>query len=276
VTIYDEDTCIGEAMLDSIRPGDDKFLPYGVDKTVVIEATDGETTLPVHKTSIRGRYFTRTHWRIYERTYRFDHKGSTHIASMFIEHRFRKGDEFELWDTKEPVSKTENFLRFELRVNAGEVTVFKVKERKLEHDSRDLSYVGRDEVKGYFESKHITQGARDSLVNDIIPHREAVEKQRSVVSNANNNFNNTLNQQNSSQSSIASRVQYNNSSSSNSLWHGNEVAEDIVAWAQHIVDQEPYVRRYRATVREEQATLTREETAYNLRFSKLIDDVTIR
>jgi len=76
VTIYDEDTCIGETMLDSIRPGgafeipnlilsplfdllpvlcaDDKFLPYGVDKQVSVSTTDRDSLQPIHKTNIRS------------------------------------------------------------------------------------------------------------------------------------------------------------------------------------------------------------------------------
>jgi hypothetical protein len=277
ITIYDEDTCVGEAMLDSIRSGDDKFLPYGVDKTVSVNvSSEMQSALPVHKTEIHARMLTKYWWRVYERVYTFDHKGSQHIAHMYIEHRFLKGDLFELWDTMEPASKTENFWRFDIRVNAGEITVFKIKQRKLESSSEGpINNVHRDTVKSWFEQKFISKAGCDTLINDIIPNRELVEKRSLTVQNCNNQLQTTLNNQIARNNLVVGKVVNSTSYGSHNatLWQINEITEEIIANTQSLLTDEPNIRSYRTNLREAQEVFTREEAAYNSKFDKFYDEV---
>jgi len=275
ITIYDEDTCIGEAMLDAIRPGDDKFLPYGVDKTVLCCVSDDTTYKPFHKCSIANGRLTKTRWVVYERTYKFDHKGSQLVAALFIEHKYRKGADYGLWDTPEPVSKTENFFRFQIKCNPGEITIFKVKERTLSHDGTDVRYASRDDVKSWFTSGYISKAANAALTGDIIPAREKMENQNRVLSSETNSLNNSVNSQSSVQNQLNGKLNGYGQQYGSSLWYTNEVNDDVISWAAQIVDFEGQIRKYRASVKVEQVKATQFQQEFESKLMKLTDDVSL-
>jgi len=278
MTIYDEDTCIGEAMLDSIRPGDDKFLPYGVDKQVVVTITDTNTLTAVCKTKISNGTLTLSRWRVYERKYEFDHKGSTHIQALFIEHRFQKGDEYELWDSAVPHSKTENFFRFQTRVNAGEITVFKVKERQLVHEAVSIRYWTRDQVESQFGAKYISKNTRDQLINELIPLQTKINAQQTRVNEENRLLSQAVSEQESARSSIVNRLTgYNNNyyHSGQQLWFYNEVEDSVLQTTQNMIDHEVVIRKYRASVRAETEILTKDQNLYETKLGKIQDDIVL-
>jgi len=251
-----------------------KFLPYGVDKQVKCTVTDREEDRPIHKGSIANGTLTLTRWHVYERTYSFDHSGSSNIPHLFIEHRFRKGDEHSLWDTQEIASKTENFYRFCIRANAGEVTVFTVKERKETTLTYTVTSASEDTARSWRGSRYITEAALTHITTDWIPWRERVNKQQSATYEAQRNLDSSVNQANSNYNNISNQAGGSSYyySSVDQPWNAGEVSERTMTWATDMLSSEPLIRRWRETVRVETDKLTKDQAVWSAKVARFTDE----
>jgi len=176
IAIFDEETCIGEAMIDTVRPGDEKFVPFGVETNVTVSFTDTTEMRNVHKAELSAGFLVLSRYKINKRDYKFDHKGATPIKNMYLEHRFLKG-EWELAETGTPVGKTENFYRFYFEVPAGAITMFAVMERTLVKEKVDLHTISTENLAFWHKSKFIADETKEYLEKEVLPKKQALEKQ---------------------------------------------------------------------------------------------------
>jgi len=253
-----------------------RFLPYGVDKQVTVTVTKSDSLAPISRTKIRDGVLTLSRYRIYETKYAFDHKGSNHISSLYIEHKYFKSEDYSLFDSAEPCSKTENFLRFKTRVNAGEITIFKIKERKMEHDSHNLRGIAREKIEEWFNAKYISKAIRDTFVNQLIPLKSKINNQNTAVSELTTQMQKLLTEQASNSSSINSRLQSSsNSYYSGNLWYYNEVSDDVLSQSQKLIDGEATLRKLRANLKVEQDRLAKDQTKFESDLVKLVEELTL-
>jgi len=261
VTCFDEETCIGEAMIDTIRPGDDKFVPFGVEMNVAATTKTTSSLRNVHQTSVANGYLTTTRYRVHEKEYKFDHKGSKDIKDLFIEHRFIKGA-YELVETDAPESKTENFYRFHIEVKSGAITLFTVKERTLENSSTDIKYASNDTVESWMKLNYIDQATRDRIINHVLPLYQKITKQNSD----NSTENSQLYSSRSSQSSARSEVYRLNNQSTPLTQNQREQLQNSL---NTMMNEEATIKRLKKSVRERTAQIKKDEAA----LQKMITDL---
>jgi len=201
MSIFDEETCIGEAMLETTRKGDEKFIPFGVEMNVAVTSKTESTLRNVHKVSLSNNMLTLTRYRVHEKEYKFSNKSSKDIPNMFLEHRFFKGG-YDLVETDQPMNKTENFYRFHIKVVKNADTLFTVRERQLNEETIDFRYVDADKVKNYHSLHYITTQIKDKMLKDIIPLQEKIDNENATINTNNLQLQDALNSQNSARSEV--------------------------------------------------------------------------
>jgi hypothetical protein len=261
ITCFDEETCIGEAMIDTIRPGDEKFVPFGVEMNVSVSLKTSSSLRNVHKSSIENGYLTLTRYRVHEKEYKFDHKGSKDIKDLFIEHRFFKGA-YELVETDAPESKTENFYRFHIAVKSGAITLFTVRERTLETSSTEIKSSSVDTVDSWQRLGYIDQATRDKIVKEVIPLYQKITQQNSE--NSTENY--KLSTSRSAQSSARSEV-YRLNNQAQALTQNQK--EQLQNSLETMMNEEGNIKKYKKSIRERTAQLKKDDAA----LQKLLSDL---
>ena len=130
VTVFEGDIYAGEAMMDTVTPGEDRMLPYSV--ALEVEAkTEHEHDTKVIRQSVSHGVWRQQRATYKTTTYRLLNRGEK-LRTVVVEH---PTSEAELVNTPAPLSETRNFWRFELEIEAGATQSLKVTEKTVHHDS---------------------------------------------------------------------------------------------------------------------------------------------
>jgi len=241
LTIFDEDKCIGEAMVDSVPDGEYKFVAYGVERHIAVSSETTDALQPFHETEVVDGSVRLTRYRRYLKTYKFNHTGSINLDALYLEHRFRKGADYSLVDTPAPLSKTENFYRFFLQARAGEITTYTVQEQKLETETLSLWRISTATANNWLASGYIDRKVFDVLINETIPLQERLDKEQQAI----NKDEEELRAAQSKQSSAYNHLQSLTSSSYN-----RTVDMSTMNRVKEMLEQEETIRRLRAKLSE--------------------------
>jgi hypothetical protein len=171
VTVTEADTYVGEAMLDTMKPEDKRFVPYAVELGCVVSREDRTEEGPVFRAVVnRGvlvvefYHLRRTHYTVRNKAKR--------AQTLYLEHP-RTG--WELKDTPEPAETTDNFWRFKLELAAGGDAPLTVTERTRGQRSWYFSNTGLDEVRFFLDSGFIDERVAQG-VREVITLRDTVAR----------------------------------------------------------------------------------------------------
>ncbi len=180
VTVLEGERYLGESMLETVKPGDERIVPYSVELacTVAVDHESGLST--VARTRIAGGVLEFLRYRELKTIYRINNKTDSDL-DLFLDHRFQRG--FELADTPEPNAVTENYRRFRFDVPKRGKHTFVVKERGDERQTIGVASLTREQVEVWVESETIDAAARAALdgvlgLNDLVRELNAVLAQQ--------------------------------------------------------------------------------------------------
>lgn len=164
VTVLEDATYVGESMLETLKPGEERLVPYSVELGCVVSIDPQSETQNVHFARIVNGYLYLTRYRLDRRTYVILNKGSRPI-DLFLEHRFNHGWTLQGDATDgKPIERTENFYRFRLDVPAGKTTRFKVTERGELSDHYAILGLARDQIGVWLQSRWIDAATQQLLL----------------------------------------------------------------------------------------------------------------
>ncbi len=167
VTVLEGLSYVGEAMLDTLKPNDEKLVPFSVELGTTVSIDPQSDLTGVTHSRISNGYLYLTRYRLERRIYVINHKGDKPLT-LFLEHRFNSGWEvLESESSDKPVERTENFYRFKLTCPPEETTRFTVVERGDQTETRAITQVGRDEVSVWLTSRWIDDHTRQVLFSLI-------------------------------------------------------------------------------------------------------------
>lgn len=175
LTAMENETYVGESMLDTMKPDEERLVPYSVELGCTITIDHKSETRPVHSVQAVDGCMRMTSHEIARRIYVIANKTDRKL-DLFLDHRFNHG--WDLFETPEPHEKTESFYRFRLDVPAKGTLKFVVGERHVETDSCSLSNLDADTVRYWVSSRYIdeeTQGLFMELV-EMSANIEGFEK----------------------------------------------------------------------------------------------------
>jgi hypothetical protein len=180
LTVLEDDTYVGEAMLETMKPGEERLVPFSVELGCVITLDNESELQTVHLARISNGTLYLHRYRVEKTAYLIKNKLERPL-DLFLEHRFKEG--WKLVDTEAPGEKTESYYRFRVTAEPGKTTRFVVAEKGDMVESWQIQNVDRKQVGLWLEKRYIdetTQKLLDQLVelNDRIANLEHWIQQR--------------------------------------------------------------------------------------------------
>jgi hypothetical protein len=171
VTVLEAGTYVGEAMLETVKPEEERLIPYAVELSVHVLDNVESTNDKVHRVIARRGTLRTDYVHIVQTTYHFNNKSSEE-QTVYLEHP-RDGKEWKLFGPAEPKEVTENYWRFRFTIGPREVTKYVVRQRQTLHQSFALAQVGDDQLTLWLEQKYLDRRSGD-LLRDILAKRQEV------------------------------------------------------------------------------------------------------
>ncbi len=160
VTVLEGEHYVGESMLETLKPGEERLVPFSVELGCAITVDDKSDLQEVRQARIQGGTLYLYRYRIQRRIYLLNNK-TDKALDLFLEHRFQTG--WDLIETEKPVEKTDHFLRFRLAVAPKKSSKFVVTEKGDEYTSYSIQNVDRDQVRIWLESRFIDRKTSEVL-----------------------------------------------------------------------------------------------------------------
>lgn len=115
VTVMESESYAGECLLDVLKPGDKRILPYALDQSVSVVVRDDYERRPIWKVRITDGIIACLFKQISKRRYIVENLSSVKKA-VYVEHPYKDG-----WtltpESQEAEETTRNFYRFRLEVD---------------------------------------------------------------------------------------------------------------------------------------------------------------
>jgi hypothetical protein len=169
VTVMEEDTYVGEAMLDTMKPDDKRFVPYAVELSCTVSVEDSNENGPVFRAVASRGVLVVEHYVLRRTKYVVRNKAKR-PATLFLEHPRQN---WELQDTPEPAETTEGFWRFKLELPAGASVELPVTERTRGMQQYHFTSIQEEHVMLFLKKHYIDQRFAEAL-REILAMKERV------------------------------------------------------------------------------------------------------
>jgi hypothetical protein len=160
ITVFDAGAYAGEALVETVKNSDKRFISYGVDLGTRIS-----TNLDSHNDTVRelharnGLLISRTA-QVQKRTYSV-HNIDPRAKTLIVEHPVRTG--YNLIDSAKPIETARDVYRFELKLPANGSIDFPVTEEHVYDTQTSVSSLNPDGLVMYIRNKSISDAARRQL-----------------------------------------------------------------------------------------------------------------
>lgn len=160
LTVLEGETYVGEAMLETMKPDEERLVPFSVELGCLV-TTDNESKLEtVHLARIVQGTLYLHRYRIEKTIYLVRNKLKRDL-DLYLEHRFKDG--WRLVQPEEPEERTESFYRFRLEAPAKKTTRFVVEEQGDMVESWHIHNVDRKQIAVWLEKGYINDTTREAL-----------------------------------------------------------------------------------------------------------------
>ncbi len=252
VTVFDAGTYAGEALVETVKNADKRFIGYGVDlgtriSTNLDSRNDAVRELHAHNglpdiKSVAGSE---------EKTYSA-HNIDPRAKTLIIEHPVRIG--YALIDTAKPIETARDVYRFELKLPANGSLDFPVTEERVYDTQTSVSSLNPDGLLTYIRNKSIGDAGRRQLqqVADLKTQiANADSEKRSVT----DQINNVTRDEERNRQNIASLSQVSGQ---------QQLVQD---YARKLSDQETQI----AALRDREGALARQQASLQTQLNGLIE-----
>ncbi|HSP82046.1 MAG TPA: hypothetical protein VLQ93_26225 [Myxococcaceae bacterium] len=159
VTVTEADTYVGEAMLDTMKPEDRRFVPYAVELGCVVSVEDRHEEGPVFRAVVRRGVLAMEFYNLRRTRYTVRNKAKR-AQTLYLEH---PRTSWELRDTPEPAETTDNTWRFKLELAPGATEELTVTERSPAQRSFSLADARMEHVSGFLQAGYIDERLAEEL-----------------------------------------------------------------------------------------------------------------
>jgi len=160
VTVLEQDSYVGEAVIVFTPAAGELFIPYAVDLGIRITPTKSHRTELAAIRLGQHDYLICDEYGIVTTQYQIENRNAEAIA-LIIEHRIYT--DYELFDTPECESQTAEFYRWRVAVPARAKVDFLVNQRQLRSRQEGFRRLKHKQLSKYFEDKFIDQAAYTRL-----------------------------------------------------------------------------------------------------------------
>ncbi|NVJ24194.1 hypothetical protein HUW62_23480 [Myxococcus sp. AM011] len=170
VTVTEDERYVGEAMLDTMKPLDTRFVPYAVELGCVVSVEDNTEDGPVFRAVVSRGSLVVEYFHVRRTKYLVRNKGKR-AQVLYVEHP-RTGWELEK-DMPAPAETTDGFWRFKRELAPGSQDELVVSERTRGHRQYSVSSAGPDDVAFFLSQRYVDAKMADAL-REVIAIRERV------------------------------------------------------------------------------------------------------
>jgi hypothetical protein len=160
LTVLEGETYVGESMLETMKPDEERLVPFSVELGCVVSIDSESELLDVHLARINHGTLYLHRYRIEKMIYVIKNKLERPL-DLYLEHRFKEG--WKLVKTDEPAETTESFYRFRVEVPARKTTRFEVNEKGDMYESWQIQSVDRKQVGLWLEKRYVDERIREIL-----------------------------------------------------------------------------------------------------------------
>jgi hypothetical protein len=169
VTVLEGGSYVGEAMLDTLKPGEERLVPYAVELSVRVLDNVGSHEERVNRIAIRRGTLQAYSTRVQQTTYSLNNKSDAE-QTVYLDHP-RQGKEWELFDTPKPHEVTENHWRFRFALPARQMTRYVVRQQHALHQNFALADVGDQQLAVWVEQRYLDPRT-ESLLQQVVELRQ--------------------------------------------------------------------------------------------------------
>lgn len=251
ITVFDAGTYAGEALVETVKNLDKRFISYGVDLGTRIATNLDSRNDAVRELHARNGVLTSKSAQVQKKTFSA-HNIDPRAKTLIIEHPVRAG--YTLIDTAKPIETARDVYRFEVQLPANGSLDFPVTEERVYDTQTSVSSLNPDGLLTYIRNKSISDAARKQLqqIADIKTQiANADAEKRSVTDQIGNvTRDEERNRQNIASLSAVSGQQ--------------QLVQD---YARKLSDQETQI----STLRDRQTALDRQQAALQTQLNGLIE-----
>lgn len=176
VTVVDNGEYVGEAIVPFTAPGDEFVVPYAVELTVRVQENSGAGS-ELHAVHLQEALLVVEQWEIRWREYQVNNNAANEVT-VLVEHPRRAN--FELYDSPEPLERTDEHLRFSVTVPPRGETTLRVRERTLVSRRESLQRQSYDQLQRYLRRGLIDRATHDALAAILRLWEEIQQAQQRV------------------------------------------------------------------------------------------------
>ena len=178
VTVLEAGDYVGEAMLETMKPDEERLVPYSVELGVHVMDNIDSHRDNVHRVVIRNGQLKAHYVQVEQTAYHLNNK-SDMPQVVYLEHP-RSSREWKLFDTPEPHEITENYWRFRFTIEPKKVTAFIVKAKHTLFNVFTLSDAAESQLKLWMEEKYLDAKTMKTLRQAIDLRHEAAKIDREL------------------------------------------------------------------------------------------------
>jgi hypothetical protein len=151
VTVLESSEYVGEAVLPFTADSAEAVISYAIELGVHIREEEKHET-QLHGLNIKNQFLVQQIYDIRVTRYRVDNRTSE-AKIILLERSLDR--HYETFDTAEPAEKTIDTVRYKMEAEAGKLTHFTVKARRLRLHQQQLRLLTYQNLQNYFENKFL-------------------------------------------------------------------------------------------------------------------------
>ena len=161
LTVLDGDAYAGEALLERLKPKEQRFISYALDLGTLITVRQDSDSLPAELIKIFNGTFQVHYFQQERKTYTLQNQ-TDKPRIVYIEYPVRQGWELSK-DTPKPDVTTQRYYRFKVELPASDKKEIVVSEQRALMDSYALTNLSRPDLELFLSLKYITAETKQRL-----------------------------------------------------------------------------------------------------------------
>ncbi len=178
ITVIEAGAYVGEAMLETIKPDEQRLVPFAVELGVFVLDNVESHQDHVHHVVVRNGYLVASAWHVLKTTYHFENKADVDYV-VWLEHQ-RDGAEWTLVDTAAPAEITENFWRFRLKIAAKKTTAFSAIKKISIQNSFHLGSISDQQLGVWIQQKYLDARSAKAI-QQILGIRQSITQKEGAI-----------------------------------------------------------------------------------------------
>lgn len=163
LTVIDGDAYAGEALMDRLKPAEERLISFALDLGTLVNLTEDEDRRPTYMLKVHDGVAAAYYFNVRKKIYTIVNQTDQQRV-VYIEHPINKDEGWQLSDeTAKPDLKTAKHYRFRVSVGPHQKLEFPVAERSESYDSFALSEFTRAQLDFFISHKYIDEQTRQAL-----------------------------------------------------------------------------------------------------------------